>query len=158
MLVHQKPCLIVIIALSHFVTRKLWKTLLKNHFCSTIMVGKSMKDSLVLKTPVPEHELRHSNVTKLHSFLCMLLKAVVAGPAGQRAPDHFLGRACFPPCPFFSFRLILPLILFESATICLCNYQQRSLHVSSIDRPSQGVKTLKNYYDTRLLNFIIGRP
>ena len=30
--------------------------------------------------------------------------------------------------------------------------------MSSIDRPSQGVKTLKNYYDTRLINFIIGRP
>ena len=34
-------------------------------------------------------------------------KAVVAGPAGRRAPDHFLGRVCFPPFPFFSFRLIL---------------------------------------------------
>ena len=30
-----------------------------------------------------------------------LVKAVVAGPAGRRAPDHFLGRVCFPQCPFF---------------------------------------------------------
>ena len=28
-------------------------------------------------------------------------KAIVAGPAGRLAPDHFLGRVCFPPCPFF---------------------------------------------------------
>ena len=42
-------------------------------------------------------------------------KAVVAGPAGRRAPDHFFGRVCFPPCPFFSFQLILlfTLILFN---------------------------------------------
>ena len=54
--------------------------------------------------------------------------------------------------PFSSFRLILHFIsdFIQSATL--------SLHVSSIDRPSQGVKTLKNYYDTRLINFIIGRP
>ena len=31
------------------------------------------------------------------------LKAVVAGPAGRRAPDHFFGRVCFPPCPFSRF-------------------------------------------------------
>ena len=41
-------------------------------------------------------------------------KAVVAGPAGRRAPDHFFGRVCFPPCPFFlvlaHFSLRLPLI------------------------------------------------
>ena len=36
-----------------------------------------------------------------------VIKAVVAGPAGRRAPDHFFGRLCFPPCPFFSFQLIL---------------------------------------------------
>ena len=43
------------------------------------------------------------------------IKAVVAGPAGRRAPDHFLDRVCFPPCPFFLFRLILlfTLILFN---------------------------------------------
>ena len=41
-------------------------------------------------------------------------KAVVAGPAGRRAPDHFFGRICFPSCPFFlvlaHFSLCLPLI------------------------------------------------
>ena len=41
-------------------------------------------------------------------------KAVVAGPAGRRAPDHFFGRVCFSPCPFFlvlaHFSLCLPLI------------------------------------------------
>ena len=41
-------------------------------------------------------------------------KAVVAGPAGRRAPDHFFGRVCFPPYPFFlvlaHFSLRLPLI------------------------------------------------
>ena len=29
-------------------------------------------------------------------------KAVVAGPAGRRAPDHFFGRVCFPPYTIFS--------------------------------------------------------
>ena len=31
------------------------------------------------------------------------------------SPDHFFGRVCFPPCPFFSFRIILlfTLILFN---------------------------------------------
>ena len=45
---------------------------------------------------------------------CHWNKAVVVGPAGRRAPDHFFGRVCFPPCPFFlvlaHFSLCLPLI------------------------------------------------
>ena len=49
------------------------------------------------------------------------LKAVVAGPAGRRAPDHFLGRVCFPLFPFFLFRLILhfPSDFIQSSTIFL---------------------------------------
>ena len=36
------------------------KTLRKVNFCITIMAGKSMKDSKVLKTPVPEQRLTSS--------------------------------------------------------------------------------------------------
>ena len=36
------------------------KTLLKVHFCITIMVHKSIKELLVLKTPVPEQRLASS--------------------------------------------------------------------------------------------------
>ena len=71
------------------------------------------------------------------------VKAVVAGPLGRRAPDHFFGRVCFPPCPFFlvlaHFSLCLPLIfnLLMQSSITLV---ARVIH-----RPtSQGVKTLKN--------------
>ena len=71
-------------------------------------------------------------------------KAVVAGPAGRRAPDHFFGRVCFPPCPFFSrflahFSLCLPLIfnlLMQSSITLVARVIYRP--------PSQGVKTLKN--------------
>ena len=49
-----------------------------------------------------------------HLCINTQVKAVVAGPAGRRAPDHFFGRVCFPPCPFFlvlaHFSLCLPLI------------------------------------------------
>ena len=46
-------------------------------------------------------------------------KAVVAGPAGRRAPDHFLGRVWFLACPFFWFQLILHFTsdFIQSATI-----------------------------------------
>ena len=58
-------------------------------------------------------------------------KAVVAGPAGRRAPDHFLAEYAFL-CPFFSFRLLLlfTLILFNlpkfiaaiiNNTCCACH-------------------------------------
>ena len=73
-----------------------------------------------------------------------LSKAVVAGPAGRRAPDHFSRRVCFPPCPLFlvlaHFSLRLPLIfnLLMQSSITVVR------RVSSIDRSSQGVKTLKN--------------
>ena len=79
------------------------------------------------------------------SFMFLCSKAVVAGPAGRRAPDHFFGRVCFPPCPFFlvlaHFSMCLPLIfnLLKQSSITL-----RSVRVSSIDRPSQGVNTFKN--------------
>ena len=70
-------------------------------------------------------------------------KAVVAGPAGRREPDHFFGRVCFPPCPFFlvlaHFSLCLPLIFN-----LLMQWSKTLERVSSIDRHSQGVKTLKN--------------
>ena len=51
MLVYQKPCLIVIIACSHFV---------KVHFCIIIMGSKSLKDSQVLKMPVQGQRLASS--------------------------------------------------------------------------------------------------
>ena len=44
-------------------------------------------------------------------------KAVVAGPAGRRAPDHFLGRSSMLPAVSLFSRFgsfyILPLILFN---------------------------------------------
>ena len=53
-------------------------------------------------------------MVKLLKICLFDFKAVVAGPAGRRAPDHFFGRVCFPPCPFFlvlaHFSLCLPLI------------------------------------------------
>ena len=74
-----------------------------------------------------------------------ICNAVIAGPAGRQAPDHFLGRVCFPTCPFFSFRLILlfTLILFNLPKVidAIIN----STCASSIDRTSQGVKALENY-------------
>ena len=80
----------------------------------------------------------NSAVRKLDNSQAIMLfyvdsdKAVVAGPAGRRAPDHFFGRECFPSCPFF---LVLAHFSFSiNNTRCM----------SSIDRPSQGVKTLKN--------------
>ena len=54
-------------------------------------------------------------------------------------PDHFFGRVCFPPCPFFlvlaHFSLCLPLIfnLLMQSSITLV---ARVIH--------RGVKTLKN--------------
>ena len=80
---------------------------------------------------------------KLIVVLSRLCKAVVAGPAGRRAPDHFFGRVCFPPYPFFlvlaHFSLCLPLIfnLLMQSSITLV---ARVIH----NRSSQGVKTLKN--------------
>ena len=66
-------------------------------------------------------------------------KALVAGPAGRRAPDHFFGRVCFPPCPFFlvlaHFSLCLPPIfnlLMQSSITLVARVINR------------GVKTLKN--------------
>ena len=57
MLVYQKTMFdryycIVILSLENF-----GKTLRKVHFCITIMALKRMKDSNVLKTPVPEQRL-----------------------------------------------------------------------------------------------------
>ena len=77
-------------------------------------------------------------------------KAVVAGPAGRRAPDHFFGRVCFPPCPFFSFRVILlfTLILLNLAKCIDAIINNTRLRVSSRDRTSQGAKALGNYNDT----------
>ena len=71
----------------------------------------------------------YANASLFSQVLCPN-KAVVAGPAGRRAPDHFFGRVCFPPCPFFlvlaHFSLCLPLILrFIDAIInnarCACH-------------------------------------
>ena len=87
----------------------------------------------------------------LKSLLCQGLsepdfyKAVVAGPAVRRAPDHFFGRVYLTPCPFFSFRLILllNLILFN-----LAKFIDPIINMSSIDRTSQGVKASENYNGT----------
>ena len=51
----RKPCLIDIIAILSL--ENFGKTLQKVRFCITIMARKSMKDSYVLKTPVPEQQL-----------------------------------------------------------------------------------------------------
>ena len=58
---------------------------------------------------------------------------------GERRTTFF-GRVCFPPCPFFlvlaHFSLALP-VIFNLLI-------QSQIMLVSIDRPSQGVKTMKN--------------
>ena len=46
------------------------------------------------------------NVHGEHNSFVTANKAVVAGPAGRRAPDHFLDEFAFRRVPFFSFWLI----------------------------------------------------
>ena len=84
-----------------------------------------------------ESSLLNCKPVQEHSYCCF--KAVVDGPAGRRAPDHFFGRVCFPPFSCFgSFFLAL-------------NSDFEFIDAIIIDRPSQGVKTLKNNAQTMQL-------
>ena len=74
-------------------------------------------------------------------------KAVVAGPAGRRAPDHFFGQVCFLRVPFLGsahFTFYSDLINLPKFIDAIIN----NTRVSSIYRTSQGVKALENYNDT----------
>ena len=51
----------------------------------------------------PEGDRGSGTPLENHKFYGFLYKAVVAGPAGRRAPDHYFGRVCFFRVPFFSF-------------------------------------------------------
>ena len=84
---------------------KLYSVQLKNMYS---YLNSSWKLSDIVRGPSCQQSYYN-----LLSFNKLIIspKAVVAGPAGRRAPDHFFGRECFPPSPFFSFRLILLFIL-----------------------------------------------
>ena len=107
------------------------KILLCGDLNGTLLPTRNNKHDVILKDFVKEHSLStgsfdcveptffHFNgvVTSQIDYILTSdpdFKAVVAGPAGRRAPDHFFGRVCFPPCPFFlvlaHFSLRLPLI------------------------------------------------
>ena len=76
-------------------------------------------------------------------------KAVVADPAGRRAPHHFFGRVCFPPCSFFlvlaHFSLRLPLIfnLLMQSSITLV---ARVIHRLTQPR-CENIEKQCNYYN-----------
>ena len=84
--------------------------------------------------------------TMWHFDMC---KAVVAGPAGRRAPDHIFGRVCFPPCPFFlvlaHLSLCLPLIfnLLMQSSITLV---ARVIYIPTWPR-CENIEKQCNYYN-----------
>ena len=84
------------------------------------------------------YEKINTNILRLARKNSPLHKAVVAGPAGRRAPDHFLDEYAFRRVPFSYFGSFFLVLTSDFQFI------ERLLRVSSIDRPSQGVKTLKN--------------
>ena len=44
---------------------------------------------------------KHQSINQSINRLKYVIKAVVAGPAGRRAPDHFLCRVCFSAVSLF---------------------------------------------------------
>ena len=72
--------------------------------------------------------------------------------AGERRTT-FLAKYALRRVTFFSFRITLLCAYHLLMQLSITLVARR---VSSIDRPTQGVKTLKNYNDTCLINFIIG--
>ena len=82
--------------------------------------------------------------TVYHDF-----KAVIAGPAGRRAPHHFSRRVCFPPCPLFlvlahfSLRLHLIFNLLMQSSITLV---ARVIHRPTKPR-CENIEKQRNYYN-----------